>query len=136
MRKASLATPRTERATSDLPANRGRRAHAGALAGGGSRSSSPRQARPRRADPGYAHPDTAAPTGPRAAVRTAMPTELTYSWAAGSDSEFVYRRNADLDKRLRDNDSFSAPTLFGLFAYRPVPWLSTRVEPTLETPMT
>ncbi len=64
-----------------------------------------------------------------------MPSELTYSWAVGSDSEFVYRRDADLDKRLKDNTSFAAPTLFGFFDYRPFSWLSTRVELTLETPM-
>ena len=80
--------------------------------------------------PGAPRPGTPSPERPR----TAMPAELTYSWVVGSDSEFVYRRDADLDKRLRDNESFFAPTLFGMFNYRPVPWLSTLVETTLEVP--
>jgi alginate production protein len=80
--------------------------------------------------PGAPRPGTPSPERPR----TALPAELTYSWAVGSDSEFVYRRDADLDKRLRDNTSFFAPTLFGFFNYRPVPWLSTRAEVTLEVP--
>ncbi len=62
----------------------------------------------------------------------AMPKELTYAYAYGSDSEVTYVKDADLDKRLRDNSIIFAPTVFGFIDYRPTDWLETRLELTLE----
>jgi alginate production protein len=61
--------------------------------------------------------------------------ELTYSYAFGSDSELTYRKDSDLDKRLRDNFMMFAPTIFGWIDYRPTGWLETRLEMTLEQPI-
>jgi alginate production protein len=72
---------------------------------------------------------------PERPARPALPSELRFSYAYGSDSELVYRRDDDLDKRLRDNTSFFAPTLFGFVDYRPNAWLASRLEATLEVPM-
>jgi alginate production protein len=62
----------------------------------------------------------------------APPPELTFQYAYGSDSEIIYRRNADLNNRVRDNSTVAAPTVFVLAAYRPTRWLEATLETTLE----
>lgn len=73
-------------------------------------------------------------TGPsqREAREAELPKDLNFEYAYGSDSEFVYTRNPDLNKRVRDNSLLFAPTLFGLWTYRPYSWMETRLEMTLE----
>jgi alginate production protein len=82
--------------------------------------------------PGGVREGTPTPERP---ARAELPSELRFSYAYGSDSEFTYRRNADLDKRLDDNSQLLAPTLFGFVDYRPNAWLATRLEVTLEVPI-
>ena len=65
----------------------------------------------------------------------ALPSELRFSYGYGSDSEYTYRKNDDLDNRVPDNSQLFAPTLFGFVDYRPTPWLATRLEMTLEVPI-
>ena len=62
-------------------------------------------------------------------------SELEWSWAYGSDSELTYRRDQDLDKARRDNWSLFAPTFFGFLDWRPNSWFSSRLEATLEVPI-
>jgi alginate production protein len=61
----------------------------------------------------------------------ATPADLTFQYAYGSDSEINYRRDPDLNKRVRDNSTVAAPTLFGLATYRPNAWLEATLEMTL-----
>jgi alginate production protein len=53
---------------------------------------------------------------------------LTYQYGYGSESEIVYRRDRDLDRRLRDNSLLLTPQLNGVVVYRPTPWLATTLE--------
>ena len=73
-------------------------------------------------------------TGPsqREARAAELPKELKFAYAYGSDSELTYRRNDDLDNRLKDEYVWFAPTLFAFVDYRPNAWLATRLEGTLE----
>lgn len=61
-----------------------------------------------------------------------LPSELTFAYAYGSDSEITYQRNPDLNNSVRDNSVVAAPTLFGLATYRPNAWLEATLEMTLE----
>ena len=61
-----------------------------------------------------------------------LPSDLTFAYAYGTDSELAYRKDADLNKAVRDNSITLAPTLFGFVDYRPTPWLEARLEGTLE----
>ncbi|WP_322066767.1 alginate export family protein [Burkholderia ubonensis] len=53
---------------------------------------------------------------------------LTYEWAIGSESDITYRRNADLDRRLRDGSLVFGPQINGYIIYRPRPWLEMMLE--------
>lgn len=53
---------------------------------------------------------------------------LTYQYSVGSESDMNYRRDVDLDKRLRDNSHLIAPQINGSIIYRP----NARVEMMLE----
>lgn len=55
-------------------------------------------------------------------------TRLTYQFSYGSESDITYRRNADLDRRLRDNFLIFSPQINGNIIYRP----TDRVEMMLE----
>ncbi len=57
---------------------------------------------------------------------------LTYEYAYGSESEASYRRDPDLNKRVRDNALILTPQLIGYFTYRPTDWLETSMEVLLE----
>ena len=61
-----------------------------------------------------------------------LPSDLTFAYAYGTDSELAYRKDADLNKAVRDNSTTFAPTLFGFVDYRPTAWLEARLEATLE----
>lgn len=74
-------------------------------------------------------------TRPERPERPELPSELRFSYAYGSDSEFTYRRNADLDKRIGDSSQLFAPTVFGFLDYRPTAWLASRLEVTVEAPI-
>ena len=70
---------------------------------------------------------------PRAAERLGRPERpvtqfLTYQYSYGSESDITYRRDRDLDNRVRDNALILAPQINGYFIYRP----NDRVEMMLE----
>jgi alginate production protein len=79
----------------------------------------------KREPEGVMVPEIGAP--PRPFVR-----DLKYQYAYGSESDIVYRRDRDLDRRLRDNSLVLAPQVNGFVVYRPVPWLETTLEMILE----
>jgi alginate production protein len=53
---------------------------------------------------------------------------LIYEYGYGSESEIVYRRNADLDRGVDDDSLILVPELNGMVTYRPTDWLETRLE--------
>src|SRR5215216_3825079 len=55
-------------------------------------------------------------------------SRLSYQFSYGSESDITYRRNADLDKRLKDNSLILSPQINGSIIYRP----TDRVEMMLE----
>lgn len=55
-------------------------------------------------------------------------SRLTYQFSYGSESDVTYRRNTDLDRRLRDNALTVSPQINGAIIYRP----DDRVEMMLE----
>jgi alginate production protein len=57
---------------------------------------------------------------------------LKYQYSYGSESEITYRRNPDLDNRIRDNLLILKPQLNGMVVYRPSSWLETTLELILE----
>lgn len=61
-----------------------------------------------------------------------VPQRLTYQYGYGSESDAVYRRDRDLDKRRRDNALVAAPQINGFVIYRPADWLETTLEMILE----
>jgi alginate production protein len=70
---------------------------------------------------------------PSAAQRLGRPDRpvtqfLSYQYSYGSESDITYRRDRDLDNRLRDNALILAPQINGYFIYRP----NDRVEMMLE----
>jgi alginate production protein len=73
-----------------------------------------------------------APAAPGATPAAAPSKDLRFEYVYGHETEFVWRKNNDLDRNLRDNFATVAPTMFGMVTYRPNDWLETRVEGTLE----
>ncbi len=61
-----------------------------------------------------------------------LPKRLTYQYSLGSESEVLYRKDPDLDKRNRDNSLILTPQLNGTVTYRPTDWLETTLEMTIE----
>ena len=55
-------------------------------------------------------------------------SRLTYQFSYGSESDIVYRRNRDLDRRLKDTTLILSPAINGAIVYRP----TDRVEMMLE----
>jgi alginate production protein len=72
-----------------------------------------------------AEPETGKP--PRTLVR-----HLTYQYGYGSESVAEYRRDPDLDKRVRDNSLILTPQLNGIITYRPNEWLEATLEMIVE----
>jgi alginate production protein len=57
-----------------------------------------------------------------------MPSRLTYQYSIASESVIEYRRDRDLDRRLKDNSLVATPELNGIVVYRPTDWLETTLE--------
>lgn len=57
---------------------------------------------------------------------------LKYQYSYGSESEITYRRNPDLNDRVRDNFLLLTPQLNGTVVYRPADWVATTLELILE----
>jgi alginate production protein len=57
-----------------------------------------------------------------------LPRRLTYQYVYGSESTLIYRRDRDLNKKVRDNSNIIAPNINGVVIYRPADWLETTVE--------
>jgi alginate production protein len=78
------------------------------------------------------------PTAPRPGVGPAkqeargIPKDLSFQYAFGTDSEVTYLRNSDLDRTVRDNLMFAAPTGFLLTTFRPNKWFEFNFEATYE----
>jgi alginate production protein len=58
--------------------------------------------------------------------------QLTYQYGYGSESPVEYRRDRDLDKRVRDNSLIVTPQVNGYITYRPNAWLETTLELIME----
>lgn len=58
--------------------------------------------------------------------------QLTYQFSYGSESDITYRRNPDLDKRLRDNALILVPQINGSIIYRPNAHVEMMLEMLLE----
>ena len=73
-------------------------------------------------------------SGTRREVReeAKLPSALKYNYAYGFEMEAIYMDNQDLNDSLKDESFLLAPTVFGLFTYRPNAWLETTLEMTLE----
>ncbi|MGQ0654508.1 MAG: alginate export family protein [Betaproteobacteria bacterium] len=61
-----------------------------------------------------------------------FPQRLRYQYSIGSESEAAYRRDADLDQRLRDNAMVVKPQVNAIVIYRPTNWLDLTLEMVLE----
>jgi alginate production protein len=72
-----------------------------------------------------AEPETGKP--PRTLVRS-----LRYQYGYGSESSVEYRRDPDLNNRMRDNSRVVTPQLNGIITYRPTDWLETTLEMIIE----
>ena len=57
---------------------------------------------------------------------------LKYQYSWGSESEIRYRRNPDLNHRVRDDFLLLLPQLNGAVIYRPNDWLTTTLEMIVE----
>jgi alginate production protein len=60
------------------------------------------------------------------------PQRLTYQYSWGGEAEFIYRRDNDLNGRVRDNSTIAKPQVNGIFVYRPTDWMEATVELVLE----
>jgi alginate production protein len=86
---------------------------------------------PPKAPPKEAPPEE--PTAPRGlGPPIPLTTFLTYQYGYGSESSIVYRRDRDLNKRLRDNSNIITPQVNGVLIYRPTDWLETTLEVVLD----
>jgi alginate production protein len=61
-----------------------------------------------------------------------LPQRLTYQYAYGTQSDVVYRRDADLNRNVRDDSLVFNPQLNGYITYRPTDWLETTLEMMIE----
>jgi alginate production protein len=58
----------------------------------------------------------------------ALPKRLTYQYAYGTESEFIWRINPDFDNSLSDNFIHALPQVQGIITYRPTDWLEGTAE--------
>lgn len=70
--------------------------------------------------------------GPGAGPGAQLPTRLTFQYGYGSESDVLYRRNADLDGGVRDDNLIVKPQLHGYITYRPTDWLEATLEMVFE----
>ena len=70
------------------------------------------------------------PIEPGARDRPPRPVvqSLTYQYSYGSESSIVYRRDADLNRSVRDNILLVTPQINGLVVYRPTNWFAATLE--------
>jgi alginate production protein len=68
------------------------------------------------------------PPAEGATAAAQLPQRLTYQYAWGTQSDVVYRRDPDLNRRVRDDTFIITPQLNGYITYRPTDWLETTVE--------
>ena len=84
---------------------------------------------PRPTQPGqqeWYSPDLAAPPRP-------ITQHLKYQYSYGSESDVTYRRDPDLNKKVKDNSLILQPQVNGIVIYRPTDWIETALEMILET---
>lgn len=84
-----------------------------------------------RSEPGAesgAEPGTKAESGLIRTPTWQLPTNLTWQWGYGSESDIVYRRNPDLNNQVQDNFLIVVPEINGHIVYRPTDWLETTLE--------
>jgi len=72
-------------------------------------------------EPDETVPSLGAP--PRPLVR-----HLTYQYSYGSESDITYRRNPDLNRRVKDNSLVVTPQVNAHILYRPTSWLEATLE--------
>ena len=60
--------------------------------------------------------------------QAAAPQRLTYQYSWGGEAEVLYRRDNDVNGRVRDNSTLVKPQLNGVFVYRPTDWLEATAE--------
>jgi alginate production protein len=65
--------------------------------------------------------------GQQPAPPPTLPQRLQYEYRIGSESDATYSRNADLDKRLKDDFLLLRPEVNAFLVYRPTDWLETKV---------
>jgi alginate production protein len=106
----------------------------------GAPAAAPAAAAPAAAAPGFGARPAVAASGamagfqlPKAAERLGRPPRpvtqfLTYQYSFGSESDVVYRRNRDLDRRLWDNALIAAPQINGYVLYRPIDQFEMMLE--------
>ena len=61
-----------------------------------------------------------------------LPSDLTYQYSWSTETTGTYRRDRDLDKRVRDNSHILQPNINGVFIYRPFNWIESTLEVLLE----
>lgn len=78
--------------------------------------------------------DAVSPGDPAASRYPERPLiqRLTYQFSYGSESDVTYRRDVDLDKRLRDSSLILAPQINGNILYRPSADVEMMLEMLLE----
>ena len=64
--------------------------------------------------------------------QAAPPQRLTYQYSYAGEAEATYRRDPDLDRRVRDNVSLVKPQVNGIIVYRPTDSLEATLEMVLE----
>jgi len=77
-------------------------------------------------------PTTTPTVEEQAPTQQVLKKDLKFEYVLDTEVEIPYRRNADLDSRLRDNSLIVMPSLFGRATYRAKDWLETKLLLTLE----
>ncbi len=71
-------------------------------------------------------------SGPARQQAEILAKELEFQYSWGSDTEYTYDRNQDLDHQRRGNFQLLAPTFFWLGTTRPFGWLDINLGATFE----
>ena len=66
--------------------------------------------------------------GPFGTLPGQMPSRLKYQYGWATESLVEYRRDRDLNKRVKDNSLVVTPEINAIVVYRPTDWLETTVE--------
>ena len=70
--------------------------------------------------------------GPARQEARELAKELDFQYTFGSDTEYTYLRNLDLNRGLRDNLQTLIPTVFALGTFRPFHWIDVNLGATFE----